>query len=193
MIDLNAIAEQTKEDEQSVNDWCNEIYQSKFATFFSCQRELFKRLESKVRPISDGELEEILTSVPLQLFGAAEVLSELKISQEVVKMRNKQKFSEMKKASAETSQSRKAEEAELLMLENKLVELVYASIISRVNDEISFSKELIMSAKKIWDRRRESENANPIGTSLAPAPSIPEHKTFYEQTQLSKGQPIYGG
>lgn len=189
MIDLKSVCEYMQEDIDSVVSWCNKLYDDNFATYFKGERELFERLQSKTHPITDEELEWILTSLPLELFSVSEILSKVKITQEVVKMKNKQSTAELVETSTESSQTKKKEDAELKMLENKLVDTVYASIISRVDNEISFSRELIMSAKKIWDRRRQTENSSPINP-IDPHTNVPRQLTFYEQQQLAKGQKI---
>jgi hypothetical protein len=192
MINLESISEEMNEDVQSVIDWCKELYDTNFAEYFKEERELFKRLESKTHPITDEELEWILTTLPLQLFSVSEKLSKLKITQEVVKMKNKQKTAELVNTSAETTQTKKREEAENFMLENKLLDTVYASVISRVDSEVSFSRELIMSAKKIWDRRRQTESSSPINPiDTSNQIQKPSHGTFYEQQLAAKGQPIF--
>lgn len=196
MIDLKSICESMNEDINSVIEWCNQIYDQTFSAYFKDQRELFKKLESKTHPITDEELERILTAIPLELFSVSEKISQFKISQEVIRMKNKQSTAELVNASTESTQTKKKEEADLLMLENKLVDTVFAAVISRVDSEVSFSRELIMSAKKIWDRRRQIEQSNPIGTAdISNQMPINEgHKTFYEQQMAaSKGQKIYGG
>lgn len=190
MIDLRSICDEMNEDAESVISWCDQLYSDNFESYFKDEKDLFKRLESKIHPITDEELEWILTTLPLELFSVSEKLSKIKITQEVYKMKNKQKNSELVDKSLEKTQTKKKEEADLQMLENKLVETVYSSIISRVENEISFSRELIMSAKKIWDRRRQIESSNPIG-NFDPSQHQQyikgqEHKTFYEQQQEAK-------
>lgn len=194
MIDLNNVQASMQEDIQSVLDWCNEMYNKNYAPFFTRQRELYKRLESKTHPITDEELEDIITSIPLDLFTVSEALDNMKTSHEVIKLRNKQKLNELKKASTATTATQKTEDAEVQMIEEKILDMAYGNLLSRVDHEISFSRELIMGAKKVWDRRRQTENVNPVGTNIASAPAAPEgHKTYYEQMQASKGQPIFGG
>lgn len=192
MIDLNSAQRSMEEDIQSVDNWCEELYQKYFAEYFSRQRTLYTRLESKSHPITDSELEDILTSTPLDLFTVSEKLSSMKTSHEVIKLRNKQKMAELKKNSSASTITQKTEDAEIQMIEDKILDTAYASVISRVENEISFSKELIMGAKKIWDRRSQTENANPV-SPVQVTPKVPQGQTFYEQTQASKGQPIFGG
>ena len=116
----------------------------------------------------------------------------MKTSHEVIKLRNKQKLNGLKKMSKATTLTQQTEDAEVQMIEELILDLAYESVISRVDHEISFSRELIMGAKKVWDRRRQTDVVNPIGT-VTPSAVAPDHKTFYEQMQASKGQPVYGG
>ena len=53
-------------------------------------------------------------------------------------------------------------------IEDELMISIYSKLIERVNSQISYSKELIMSAKKLWDRRKEAESAMPV-TPVDPA------------------------
>lgn len=192
MIDLKHAESLMEEDITSVKDWCEELYQNNFASYFSRQRALYQRMESKTHPITDEELEDILTSMPLDLFTVSEKLTSLKTSHEVIKMRNKQKMSTLKKSSTATTLTERTEDAEIQMIEEKLLDTAYESIISRVEQEISFSRELIMGAKKIWDRRKQNEDTNPVGNVMPSAPNQ-EYQTFYDKMQASKGQQVYGG
>ena len=39
-----------------------------------------------------------------------------------------------------------------------------SGIISRVETELTFARELIMSCKKIWDRRKDTDDLIPISS-----------------------------
>lgn len=162
MLNLNDVQSEFSEDIEAVSDWCDEIYQQNFAIHFGESRELFNRLKSKTHPITDEELSWILINLPLNLFDVSEVLNKFKVSQEVVKLRNKQKESDLVKSSVENTATKRQEDAAIKMLENKLLVTAYSSVMSRVESEISFCRELIMGAKKIWDSRRRAESANPV-------------------------------
>lgn len=162
MLDLSAVQAEFSEDINAVTEWFEEIYRDNFAVYFGESRELFNRLKSKTQPITDEELSWILINLPLNLFDVSEILNKLRLSQEVIKLRNKQKETDLAKASIEKSATKRQEEASIAMLENKLLSTVYTHVISRVEGEISFCRELIMSAKKIWDARRRTEGANPV-------------------------------
>ena len=162
MIDLNNIQEPIQDDINSVNNWIENIYNEQFAKYFLNQRKLYVRLKSIIKPITDEELESILTSVPLELFSVSEKLSELKTTQEVIKMKNKQKESEVKDSLTKGSETKKKEAVDTAMLQNRLLVTAYSTLITRIENEMSFSRELVMSAKKIWDTRRATLIASPI-------------------------------
>ena len=161
-LNLRTIQQEVDDDVQAVTSWCNEIYEEQFSKYFDESRELFGRLKSKTKPITDEELSWILINLPLSLFEVSEILNRIKVSQEVIKLRNKQKESELVKASTENSAAKRQEDAALQMLEHKLLVTAYSSVMSRVESEVSFCRELIMGAKKIWDARRRTESANPV-------------------------------
>jgi len=180
MIDLKKLRDEYTEDITSVVDWCNEIYKDSFAQYFTEGRELFKRLQSKTHPITDEELTWILMDLPMNLFSVSEMLSNFKISQEVIKMRNRQREKSLIDASLETTMTKKQSEATDKSLEDKLLAIAYSTIIDRVSSEISFARELIMGAKKLWDSRRYTEKVHPVDEidPLTP-PQLPEYKPSY--------------
>lgn len=137
-----------------VNEWAESEYQKYFASYFKGEQDLYNRMKSKDDPITDQELEWILTDLPLELFSVTEQLSKMKIAQEVIKVSIKEKERDYIASATEGSMTQKKEEASALTLEDKLLVDVYDSIMERVSRQMTFSKELIMSAKKIWDTRR---------------------------------------
>ena len=143
-------------------EWSEEIYQSTFSKYFRNQRELYDRFQCTNSPITDSELEMILTTIPLDLFTVAEKLSEFKVSQEVTKLRVKQIEKDEELFSDKSSETKRKEEASFNTLEHKLIITVQNAIVDRVEREMSFSRELIMGAKKIWDSRRTAEDSLPI-------------------------------
>lgn len=168
-----------QEDIDAVTNWSTELYMKKFDKFFHTQRELYERLKSQSHTITDDELESILTTVPLDLFSCAEALNELRLHQEIIKMKIKEteintqrELKDLKMTQTEIKDAITSE-----TLENKLVSVVLENLISRVEKECTFSKELVMSAKKIWDRRRESEGAAGIHSagSAEPDCQLPDY------------------
>lgn len=150
------------EDIDAVNNWAEEVYQKHFQSHFTEQQELYKRVKSSSNPITDTELEQILTDLPLELFTVSESLSKFKTTIEVMKLKMKEKQADMMKSSSEKTITGRQQEAELATIEESLVITVYKGIVSRVQNEMDFSRELIMSAKKIYDSRRQSESSMPV-------------------------------
>jgi hypothetical protein len=176
MLDLDKTLEPMKEDLDSVKEWTDKIYNKYFSDYFTSVRDMYNKLQSKVVAISNEDLEWILTSLPLELFSASEKLSDLKTEQEVIKMKTKEYKRDIIKNSSASTDAKKKAEAEELMLENDLLITVYSTVISRVESEIAFSKELIMSSKKIWSSRELEKQANPVSSSTV---QLPEYNTYY--------------
>lgn len=157
MFDLKQIQASKQEDIVGVLKWCEDQYDNNFAPSFSYSRSLYKELRENGNKIADSDLEYIITTYPLTLIDVSESLSHFKIMEEVIKISNKEKSAELIRMSeAPTATQAKAEAAEL-MLGDELLQKAYASVISRVESEISFMRELIMSCKKIWDSRKATE------------------------------------
>ena len=153
-------------------DWIQHEYESRFAMYFADVKKMYKRLQSEEKPITDEELSWIMINLPMTLFDVSEKLTQLRASLEVVKLRCKEQEAEfINNSTAKTATAKKAE-AELKLIEPKAMQAVYATIINRVENEISFAKELIMGAKKVWDSRRKTEQSIPIAIG-----NVPEYKT----------------
>ena len=180
MISLDEINSEFQEDIDAVKEWSNEIYKSTFSEFFKDQRELYNKLKSKTCPITDEELELILTTIPLELFTVSEILSQFKISTEVVKIKVKQLEADIVAASTQKAMTNKKEEASLKTLEHKLLATVYNAVAVRVSSEIDFSRELSMGAKKIWDARRSTDSVNPVSPVVTDdASALPEYTSNF--------------
>ena len=153
-MDLKNTLNKLSADIEEVTEWADGQYEQFFAPYFRGQVKLYERLKSSEDPITDQELEWILTDLPLDLFTVTEQLSKLKVSQEVIKHSIKKREREYLQAATEGSETKRKEEAAALVADDKLLVTVYDSIADRVSRQMTFSKELIMSAKKIWDTRR---------------------------------------
>lgn len=162
MIDILSASAASEEDISAVTDWVEQQYATRFASYFQDLQLLLDRMSSKSRPITDEELESILIDLPLKLFSAAEQINALKLNLEVVKLRNKKALTEKIKASKESTATMKKDVAESEMFEDKVLEFAYSCLLDRVDREVSYSRELIMGAKKVWDSRRKSESVNPV-------------------------------
>ena len=157
-----------QEEISNMLDWIQHEYDVRFADYFRDVRKLFKRMQSEARPITDDELSQILINLPMTLFDVSEKLNEIKVAHEIVKLKVKQQKAEyINNSDAKTATAKEAE-AELAVMDSRIMQAVYHTIINRVENELSFAKELIMGAKKIWDGRRKTEQINPISVNSAP-------------------------
>lgn len=177
MIDLSKTYAANKEDLDSVSAWCSEYYSQNFAKYFQKQRDLYSRMKSDRKPITDEELEVILTEIPLEVFTASEMIGKLKVNQETMKIAIRKKAAKIAQESMELSETKRKEEAANSVLDDELLKYSFGVIIERVDREISYSRELIMGAKKIWDSRRSTESSNPVGEVLPPSKdSLPDYR-----------------
>ena len=166
MGDLTHVFELLKDDFDAADSLVDEIYHKYFDVYFKRECELYNKFRSEDVSISDKDLEWILISLPLDIKMASGALAQFKQHNEIVKLKIKQRKGKNKGVDPDT---------EGLDEEFKLMSIVYSSVISRVELDISFSKELIMGAKKVWDARRNSEGA-PIGEVLPdPESELPEY------------------
>lgn len=164
MKDLSAVFESIDSDIQEVQEWCDELYTSNFSEYFDECRAMFKRLQDKDHVITDDELSWILMSLPITLFDVSEAINRFKVGQEVIKINHRELLASKTKEATEKKLNKTSakEYAELETLEYKILTTAYSSIIERAESEVSFARELIMSAKKIWDARRRTEASNPV-------------------------------
>lgn len=161
-----------EDDISQVKKYSDEIYDSLFEDKFSFARGLYRCLQDTNKPISDSDLEYILIEVPLLLFEVSESLNCLRLTYETIKLSSKKSKFEFDRLLKEDglSSTERNQLCQQHVIDDNLILSIYSSIISRVESEISFSKELVMSAKKIWDRRKETETVH--NTSV---PDLPEY------------------
>ncbi len=166
MSDISKALESLREDFASADALVDEIYDKYFELYFRELNQNFLRFRDADTPITDKELEWILTSLPLKLFSVSNALAQFKQHNEIVKLKIKQR----------SKSKDKDAEADGLDEEYKLMSIIYASVITRVEAEISFSKELIMGSKKVWDARRTGEKP-PVGEVVPEEkPEIPDYR-----------------
>ena len=160
MSDITRAIESLKEDFDAADNLVNEIYDKYFSSYFRKEKELYAKFQNTDVLISDKELEWIITSLPLDLFSVANALAQFKQHHEIVKLKVKQR-----------NKDKDSEDG--LAEEYKLMSIIYSAVISRVEQEVSFSKELIMGAKKVWDARKSSEQLP--GSKIIPPNDLPEY------------------
>ena len=166
MSDLAKALEVLKEDFNAADALVDDIYNKYFDAYFKKECELHNKFRAEDTVISDKDLEWILISLPLDIKMASSALAQFKQHNEIVKLKIKQRKGKGKDTPAEEDS---------LDEEFKLMSIIYSSVITRVELDISFSKELIMGAKKVWDARRNSEGA-PIGEVVPDTESeLPEY------------------
>lgn len=172
LIDLS---EEMSADIQATQEYAEHLYEKYFGKYLKDVKELYTKLQSSRRPITDIELEDVLTTLPLELIHVSEILSQFKLSKEVISLKVKQKESDYVKQSTASTITQKKEEAAIAVLEDKLMQTIYSSIITRVENEMNFARELIMSAKKIWDARRLTDSACPVAPVAPESSELPDY------------------
>ena len=164
MLDMSSIQSSVEQDLQAVEGLVNSMYKNNFSEYFKGAREMFSRLDSKLHPIADDELNWILIDLPIKLFDVSEKLSQFKMKYETLKLLLKKKETDLTADAKDNGY--KASDIKTLIsaetVEDRLLINAYASVISRVESEVTFAKELIMSGKKIWTARRETDVSNPV-------------------------------
>lgn len=163
MLNLDNTLNKYQTDIDDVNKWADSEYNKYFFEHFKDVNRLHDKLKSNNDPITDEELEWILTWLPLELMSVSEKLSQLKNTQEVIKLGIKQEENKtISNLIDEGLSATKAKEvAASETSSDKLLVSIYDSIYDRVLKQSTFAKELIMSSKKIWDARRNSEQSMP--------------------------------
>ena len=163
-----------KDDFQAADDVVNEIYNKYFASYFKKVDEMYTRFQDKEVAITDTELEWIITALPLELMSASGALAQFKQHHEIIKLTIKQRKADSKQEDIDE--------------EYKLMSIVYNCVISKVEHQLSFSKELIMGAKKVWDARKRTEQVNPINE----VNSLPDYQPIKRQQYIHGGLDIDG-
>lgn len=171
MLDIEKVAQLTSADVLAVQNWVDTEYDALFAEYFADLHALSRRMSSKLSPITDEELQELLIDLPLKLFSVAENINSLTLKLEVLKLQNKKLVTEKVKVSKESTATLKKDSAEAEIFENKVLELACGSLLDRVQREVAYARELIMGAKKIWDARRRTDVVNPV-SEVPPSPNL---------------------
>ena len=164
MGDISRAIASLQEDFDSADQLVEDIYQKYFAKYFDGRSDMYEKFQNPDIIISDKELEWILITLPLNLKFGASAFAQFKQHNEIVKLKIKQRKG---KDTADADEG--------LDEEYKLMAIIYAAVITRVESEISFSKELIMGAKKVWDARKASET-HPVGEVVPETPDLPDYK-----------------
>ena len=140
----------------------DKIYSDLVGNYFDEVIELKQRFDFNQNPVTDDELEKILTVLPLRMFKISEALSKATLTNQIAKIKAKEK-------------------GEDTSVEYKLTAAVYESVMLRIDKERSCCRELIMASKKIWDSRRAAEEAAGIRTDVGkdPKKELPDYDKTY--------------
>lgn len=166
-------------------DWIDAQYTERFSAYFSHVNTLYEKMHNVYTSITDSELEWILTTLPLELYSVSEKLNALNLDINIIKIEIKKKMRSVEQNSKESTVAKRKQEASDSVLLDESVLKAYESLVSLVESQISFCRELIMGSKKIWDARRRAESANPVGAV------VPDY-IDQENQQVYKNQYIKG-
>ena len=188
---LGDILNEYADDLQSVTNWCAKTYDENFSFLFENVKSLHDKLQTERDKITDDDLEMILTDLPLALFSASEKLNGLRTTREVGKLKLKEKKLKKKEELYKAIQDKnspfsKSDIPSLIndsFIDDQVMQVALDGVINRVENEISFTRELIMSAKKIWDRRSSTDVVNPVGPIVPEYQNLPDYSNF-EKTEF---------
>lgn len=164
-VNLDKVQDDLFEVLGDTSTWCEDQYSKIFSKYFEGVMELYEKVSSDGSKLSDDELEWILTSLPLKMIAVSEQLSQYRLNNECLKLYIKKIESDAIKDSEAKTMSAKRDEASQIVMEYKILSSAYSSISSRVENEINFSREFIMTAKKIWDSRAKVYEGSPVSTT----------------------------
>lgn len=159
MNNFSCVANRIDGEMNDAINWMYEQYNSYFGSWFQSIRDFHNSISDSHRVITDEELSTILMSVPLDMIACSENLNNIKLKKSLLKLSMKKK---------------KSEDPEYDSYEDDVMISILDCLISRVDKEMSFARELIMSAKKIWDGRRLTEGLNPTDASTS-VDSLPDY------------------
>ena len=122
--------EETMAELSEISLIADKIYSELVGNYFDEVIELKQRFDFNQNPVTDDELEKILTVLPLRMFKISEALSKATLTNQIAKIKAKEK-------------------GEDTSVEYKLTAAVYESVMLRIDKERSCCRELIMASKKI--------------------------------------------
>lgn len=133
---------------------------------------LASKLNPDGTPVSDKDLEYILMDLPLKLFTVSEYLAKLSGMVEALKIENTQKEIDIRSnVAGQIACGEKYTQQDMktlidsALIENKATIVCLNTAIKQIEKQLTYCRELIMSAKKIWDARRRTENIMPVSES----------------------------
>lgn len=176
---IQEVVDSHEGDFDEINNYVKELYRKQFKSQFDYIHTLADMMYDDYKPLSDEVLEQILTDVPLKLFDISECLSDVQARLQLLKLKIKNKKVEIKQShkGSNMTQTEISDIVTQSTLEDEILVVVYNQLISLVDSEVSYTKELIMGAKKIWDRRRQADSSMPVGIPTQDMPSYDPSKS----------------
>lgn len=172
MRNISDIVNTFKSDFDESKSFCDELYDNRFSKFFKSTDNLYSKFKDTTVELNSEDLSVILSQCPIDIIAASEELSDLRRNIDIVKLNIK----ELK--STGDSQSE--------IIENELLICLLESVLKRVEVQISYTRELIMSAKKLWDARSKTESAMPIDP-VDDVPDLPDYSLNTKNSNYIKG------
>lgn len=169
MIDFDGIYSGSSPDK--IIEYIDKTYNNIFGELFSKMEEVGKNLSDQ-KQISDSELEYILVSLPLDLMQISEKLNDIRMILETLKLKHSDlkqdalnKYNDWYEGKAKHAGCSASAfvNSNSDVRNSELYQKILSNIITRVENRLSYSRELIMGAKKIWDARRATEQLMPVG------------------------------
>jgi hypothetical protein len=169
MIDFDYI--NYSSDPEKIIAFIDKTYNNIFGELFSKMEEVGRSLAEQ-KPISDSDLEYILVSLPLDLMQISEKLNDIRMINETLKLKHSDlkqdalnKYNDWYEGKAKHAgcSATAFVNSSSDVRNSELYQKILSNIITRVADRLSYSRELIMGAKKIWNARRATEQLMPVG------------------------------
>ena len=91
MLDISKATELLQADFDAADTLVDELYDKYFATYFKRTSDLEAKFRDTEVPITDDQLEQIITAIPLDIYLVSGNLAQFKQHFEIVKLTNKQR------------------------------------------------------------------------------------------------------
>lgn len=170
---IESIESKYIQDFDEIDAWLDKRYNEDFRSYFEDQKNIHKRILNSESKITNDELEKVMIDIPLMLIEVAEAVNRYKLRIESLKLRMKRRQLEYKNDESITKDVVENEN-----IEDKLLISAYQMLIQRVEKEMSYTRELIMGAKKVWDSRKGGDSVVPVipDTASDPLEGLPDYR-----------------
>ena len=174
------LAQKYKKEIEDTANWVVETYDREFSEYFKEVDRLYTKFNSGYEKITDEDLEEVMSTIPLKLFEVTERLAKYRAFAEFIKYKIKEKRNQAFKDSDQKTQALKKEDADSAVAEDEFFLKLHNIMIEMVESKMSYSRELIMSAKKIYTARKQTElNSKFIESKVTQQnDTLPEYEGF---------------